>query len=48
MTPQQINAMSMWQFYAMLSGATEESNALTGEEADEIWEWLKRDGQQER
>ncbi len=47
MTPQQINAMSMWQFYAMLSGATESSNALSSEEADEIWEWLK-DGDKTR
>ncbi|MGY3607675.1 MULTISPECIES: hypothetical protein [unclassified Bradyrhizobium] len=41
MTPQQINQMSMWQFWAMVAGAMEESNSLSQAEADDIWEWLK-------
>lgn len=34
--------MSMWQFYAMLSGATEDSKSLSGEEVDDLWEWLNK------
>lgn len=32
--------MTMWQFFAMLSGQVE-SGGLTSAEADEIWDWLK-------
>lgn len=40
MTPQQVGAMSMWQFFAMLSEQTE-SNGLSAAEADDLWEYLK-------
>ena len=41
MTPQQIDRMSMWQFWAVLSGAVEGQEGLTAEEADDLWDWLK-------
>ncbi|MCK1503861.1 hypothetical protein [Bradyrhizobium sp. 18] len=44
MTPQQVDAMSMWQFFALVAGASEDSGALTAGEADELWEWLNADG----
>lgn len=39
MTPQAIDKMSMWQFFAMLSGSVE-GNGLSSAEADELWDWL--------
>ena len=40
MSPKQIDAMSMWQFFAMLSLSVD-SPGLTAAEADDIWEWMK-------
>lgn len=46
MSPQQVNQMSMWQFFAMVDGMTnDEANGLSIAEADELWDWLKaKDG----
>lgn len=33
--------MSMWQFSALVAGASEESGALSEGEAEELWEWLQ-------
>lgn len=48
-TPQQVNDMSMWQFFAALNGFIEanspkEGNKLTESEADDLFEWIERDG----
>lgn len=43
MTPQQVGAMSMWQFFAMLS-ENSESDGLSPAEADDIWDWLNAQG----
>ncbi len=32
--------MSMWQFFAMMSGQIE-SGGLSAGEADELWDWLQ-------
>ncbi|MBD9573582.1 MULTISPECIES: hypothetical protein [unclassified Ensifer] len=44
-TPQQIRAMSMWQFMAALDGFiaanSPEDTGLTAKEADELWDWLE-------
>lgn len=46
MSPQDVDRMSMWQFFAMVEGMTDkEEGALSVAEADEIWDWLKvKDG----
>lgn len=31
----------MWQWTAVLAGATEGSGGLSTEEADDLWDWLK-------
>jgi hypothetical protein len=31
----------MWQFMAMVAGASEESGGLSAGEADELWDWLQ-------
>ncbi len=41
MTPQDIDRMSMWQFFAMVAGAMDDGNSLSAAEADEIWDWLQ-------
>lgn len=33
--------MSMWQFMAMVAGASEDEGALSASEADDLWEWLQ-------
>ncbi len=43
LTPQQINAMSMWQFFAMLDGLADSGDGLTAQEADELWEFIHGD-----
>jgi hypothetical protein len=40
MTPQQVGAMSMWQFFALLSEQAQ-SEGLSSAEADDLWEYLK-------
>ncbi len=46
-TPQEVNAMSMWQFNAALEGyvaantAGESAGKLSQSEADEIWNWMQ-------
>lgn len=46
MSPQDVNKMSMWQFFSMVNGMTDQDeNALSVAEADEIWDWLRaKDG----
>jgi len=41
MTPQQVDQMSMWQFFAMFDGMSDDSESLTAEEIDELWEWVR-------
>lgn len=47
-TPQQIDQMSMWQFFAALNGyiaanTPKDSNKLTESEADDLFDWIERD-----
>lgn len=46
MSAQQVNQMSMWQFFAMVDGMTgDDEKGLSIVEADELWDWLKaKDG----
>ncbi len=44
-TPQQINAMSMWQYFAALNGyiaanSSAESKKMTTEQAEELLDWV--------
>lgn len=44
-SPQQINAMSMFQYFAALDGfiaanSADEDKKLTQDEKDELWEWI--------
>jgi hypothetical protein len=41
LSPQQVDAMSMWQFFAMIVGQMDDGNGLSSAEADDLWEWLK-------
>ncbi|MET3899670.1 hypothetical protein ABIB57_003632 [Devosia sp. UYZn731] len=48
-TPQQVNTMSMWQFFSALNGfiaanTPKEGNKLSTSEADELFDWIDRDG----
>ena len=40
MTPQQIDAMSMWQYFAMVAAASDDASKLSEAEANELWEYL--------
>lgn len=47
-TPQQVDDMSMWQFFAALNGyiaanSPKEGNKLTESEADDLFAWIERD-----
>lgn len=47
-TPQQVDDMSMWQFFAALNGYIEantpkQANKLTDAEADDLFDWIERD-----
>ena len=45
LSPQQVQAMSMWQFFAAVDGMTPNEGGLTSAEADDLWKWMqKRDG----
>lgn len=47
-TPQQINAMSMWQFRMALDGYVRanapDDGTLTSAEVDDVWKWLNEKG----
>ena len=49
-TPQQVNAMSLWQWFAALNGYIEANtpkdggSKLTESEAEDIWNWIEQDG----
>lgn len=48
-TPQQIDRMSVFQYLAALDGFVEahggdKANALSGDEADDLWQWLQAKG----
>ncbi len=54
-TPQQVNAMSMWQYFAALNGfidanTPEDKKKMSTEEAEELYDWLYEgfEDQQER
>jgi hypothetical protein len=44
-TPQEVNAMSMWQFLTALDGHQknkgDDAQKMSSAEADELWEWLQ-------
>jgi hypothetical protein len=43
-SPQQVNAMSMWQFTAAVDGyvkANGGEDKMSSAEADELWNWLQ-------
>lgn len=47
-TPQQVNDMSMWQFFAALNGyiaanTPKGSEKLSEKEADDLFAWIERD-----
>lgn len=47
-TPQQVDDMSMWQFFAALNGyidanTPKQGNKLTDAEADDLFDWIERD-----
>ena len=46
-SPQQVNAMSVWQYMAALDGFiaanSPEEKGLTAKEADDLWDWIERD-----
>ena len=42
MTPQQVDQMSMWQFFAMLDAMADDGDGLSAEEADDLWEFINR------
>lgn len=48
-SPQQVNAMSMWQFYAAVDGfvkSRQSGGKLSDTEKDGLWDWLQTmDGQ---
>jgi len=43
-SPQQVDAMSMWQFMAAADGYVKANsssdNELSSSEVDELWEWI--------
>lgn len=44
-TPQQVNDMSMWQYFAALNGYIEantpkDGNKLTASQADDLFDWI--------
>lgn len=46
-TPQQVNAMSMWQFFAAMNGyvaanSPRDAGKLTEAEADDLFDWIER------
>lgn len=40
-TPQQVNAMSMWQFFTAAEVHKTEDGKMSDKEADELFEWLR-------
>ncbi len=47
-SPQQVRAMSMWQYFSALHGyidanSPKDGNKLTDSEAEELFEWIERD-----
>lgn len=44
-SPQQINAMSIWQFMAVLDGYIRhnepDDGKLSGGEIDDVWKWMQ-------
>lgn len=47
-TPQQVNAMSVWQFEAAVAGyiaanSASDGNKLSEGEADDLFDWISRD-----
>ena len=45
-SPQQVNQMSMWQYFAALNGfitanTPKDAKKLSGQEADELFAWLE-------
>ncbi|MDW9473609.1 MULTISPECIES: hypothetical protein [Sinorhizobium] len=44
-TPQQVNAMSMWQFAAAFDGYVKANGGgeekMSNAEADDLWKWLQ-------
>lgn len=43
MSPQQVSAMSVWQFFAMVDGMADDGKGLSADEADVLWEWIDGD-----
>jgi hypothetical protein len=48
-TPQQVNEMSMWQYFAALNGyidanTPKEGNKLTDSQADDLFDWIEQGG----
>jgi hypothetical protein len=41
LSPQQVDQMSMWQFFALVAGQIDGGHSLSAGEADELWDWLK-------
>ena len=47
LTPQQVNDMSMWQYFAALHGyidanTPKDGNKLTDSQADELFDWIEQ------
>jgi hypothetical protein len=40
LSPQDVKAMSIWEYFAVLSGQVE-GDGLSAAETDEIWDWLQ-------
>lgn len=44
-SPQEVNAMSVWQFMAAVDGYvkahSQEDGTLSEKEKDDVWEWLQ-------
>ena len=40
-SPDQMNRMSIWQYLAVLDGASAEDESLTEAEKDDLFEWLQ-------
>lgn len=45
-TPQEVGAMSMWQFFNVVEGyikanSPDDGKGLSDKEKDELWEWVE-------
>ena len=40
MTPQQIDAMSVWQYFAMVAAASDDASKLSEAEANDLWDYV--------